>query len=244
MRNRHTTPFEMAELKFHIKLPYFVAAQMVRHRTANINAESARYSIFKDEFYIPEPLAVSAQSKDNKQGRGEVLPSDVAQEVRDKLEEHSLNAFELYHYLLNVDEQGIILDEDRIGVAKELARIPLPESTYTQWYWKMDLHNLFHFLGLRKDPHAQFEIRQYADAISEIVKEAFPHAYKAFEDFQLNAKIITGPEIEIMAGLFQEKGFKISEDDVLRIADQAGLKNKRERNEMVEKFKKMGVISE
>ncbi|MEK7526022.1 MAG: FAD-dependent thymidylate synthase [Patescibacteria group bacterium] len=242
MRNRHTTPFEMGELKFHAKMPYFVAAQWVRHRTASINAESARYSIMKEEFYVPDMSAISVQSKDNKQGRGELLPIEESEQLRYELQQRGLSAFEYYHHLLNQDMEGNVIDKNRQGIAKELARTVLPESTYTQWYWKIDLHNLFHFLGLRMDPHAQLEIRQYAEAISEIVKEAFPFAYEAFEDYVLESKIITGPEMDILANLFESKGMQMTIEEIAATADSVGLKNKREREEMIDKFRAMGLI--
>ena len=148
MRHRHSTPFEMCEIKFHMKMPIFVARQWIRHRTANVNEYSARYSVLDREFYVPEPENLASQSQTNNQGRGAVLKEDRAAQVLDMLKVDAARSFDVYDALLEDD------DKANQGLARELARMALPLSTYTQWYWKIDLHNLFHFLALRTDPHA------------------------------------------------------------------------------------------
>ncbi|MFT6775201.1 MAG: thymidylate synthase (FAD) [Paracoccaceae bacterium] len=190
MRHWHSTPFEMCEIKLHVKLPIFVARQWIRHRTANVNEYSARYSILDREFYIPAPEHLAAQAVNNRQGRGDVLQGAEADEVLEMLRRDSTRAFDSYEAMLN---EGEGRDPDRRGLARELARMNLPANTYTQWYWKVDLHNLFHFLRLRADPHAQYEIRVYADAICELVKAWVPQAYAAFEDYRLGAVQFSGP---------------------------------------------------
>lgn len=187
MRHMHTTPFEMVELKFHVKLPIFVARQWIRHRTANVNEYSGRYSVMKDEFYVPDSEAIHYQSKRNKQGRAGEVPSQLRQKVLDILT-HSQR--QMY------DEYSRLLEDD---IARELARVNLPLSLYTEWYWKIDLHNLFHFLHLRMDAHAQYEIRVYANAIAEIVKQVVPVAWEAFEDYVLKAERFSRVEIMILS---------------------------------------------
>ncbi len=176
MRHRHTTPFEMCEIKFHVKLPIFVARQWIRHRTANVNEISGRYSVFTDEFYTPAAENLARQSSNNKQGRGELLPAHEATEVQELLASHATGAYALYEQLLSGPE-----------LARELARMTLPVSYYTEWYWKIDLHNLLHFLALRLDPHAQYEIRVYAEAMASLVKDWVPVAWEACEDYRLGA---------------------------------------------------------
>ena len=179
MRHWHSTPFEMCEIKLHVKLPVFVARQWIRHRTANVNEYSARYSILDREFYIPAPEHLAAQSTVNNQGRGAVLEGEEAARVLQILREDADRAYDHYEGMLSQDGQD--------GLARELARMNLPANVYTQWYWKIDLHNLFHFLRLRADAHAQYEIRVYADAICEMVKAWVPLAYAAFEDYRLGS---------------------------------------------------------
>lgn len=177
MRHLHTTPFEMVEFKFHVKLPIFVARQWIRHRTANVNEYSGRYSEMKDEFYVPAIDQVRAQSATNKQGRAdEAFDPTVAERIRSGMLETQSRLYGEYQHLLEAD------------LAREIARINLPVSNYTEWYWKVDLHNLFHFLKLRIDPHAQYEIRVYGEAMAQIVKAAVPVAYEAFEDYILHAR--------------------------------------------------------
>ncbi len=186
MRHWHSTPFEMCEIKFHVKLPVFVARQWIRHRTANVNEYSARYSILDREFYIPTPEDLAAQSTTNRQGRGERLEGADAARVLEILKDDSRLCYD--HY-----EEMLAEGEDRPGFARELARMNLPMNIYTQWYWKTDLHNLMHFLRLRGDAHAQYEIRAYADAICELMKVWVPATWKAFEDYRLNAAHLSGP---------------------------------------------------
>lgn len=186
MRHWHTTPFEMCEIKFHVKLPIFVARQWIRHRTANVNEYSARYSIMDKEFYIPAREQLSPQSKKNHQGRSEQGLSELeAARVLEILRADSSQVYAHYEELMNADAQGNVLDEGRDGIARELARMNLTLNYYTQWYWKVDLHNLFHFLMLRADSHAQYEIRAYADAMLDIVKKWVPFAYDAFMEYRM-----------------------------------------------------------
>jgi thymidylate synthase (FAD) len=187
MRHRHSTPFEMCEIKYHVKLPIFVARQWIRHRTANVNEYSARYSILDREFYLPAPEHLAAQSAVNRQGRGEVLGGEAAAWVLDLLRDDATRSYDHYVEMLNEDEQGAPRDPARQGLARELARMNLTLNTYTQWYWKIDLYNLLHFLSLRADAHAQYEIRVYADAMLETVKAWVPIAYQAFLDYRLGA---------------------------------------------------------
>ncbi|MDP7330995.1 MAG: FAD-dependent thymidylate synthase [Candidatus Marinimicrobia bacterium] len=171
MRHRHTTPFEMVEFKFHCKMPIFVARQWVRHRTANINEYSLRYSEARDEFYYPEPENIQFQSALNKQGRSGEVPPELKQKVLEYFKENSERSFALYQEL------------NEAGVARELARSLLPVNIYTEWYWKNDLHNLLHFIGLRSDGHAQYEIRVFSDAMAHYVKEKAPFAWEAYQDY-------------------------------------------------------------
>ncbi|MEO0429993.1 MAG: FAD-dependent thymidylate synthase [Pseudomonadota bacterium] len=184
MRHWHSTPFEMCEIKLHVKLPVFVARQWIRHRTANVNEISARYSILDREFYVPAPEHLAAQSSSNRQGRGAVLEGEAAARVLDLLRDDASRSYSHYEEML---------DEDGPGLARELARMTLPMSIYTQWYWKTDLHNLFHFLRLRADAHAQYEIRAYAEAMGDIVRDWVPAAWRAFEDYRLHAQQFSGP---------------------------------------------------
>lgn len=190
MRHWHSTPFEMCEVKFHVKLPVFVARQWIRHRTANVNEYSARYSILDREFYIPAPDQLAAQSTVNNQGRGELLEGAEAQRVLDILREDAMRAYDHYEDMLSTEGQK--------GLARELARMNLPANIYTQWYWKCDLHNLFHFLRLRADHHAQYEIRVYAQTMCEIVKDWVPQAYAAFEDYRLGGVNLSGKAAEVL----------------------------------------------
>ena len=171
MRHRHTTPFEMVEFKFHCKMPIFVARQWVRHRTANINEYSLRYSEARDEFYYPDPDNIEFQSALNKQGRMGEVDSELKQKVQRYFKEISERSFEIYSEL------------NEAGVARELARAVLPVNLYTEWYWKNDLHNLLHFIGLRSDGHAQYEIRVFSDAMASYVKKVAPFAWEAYQDY-------------------------------------------------------------
>ncbi len=187
MRHRHSTPFEMCEIKFHVKLPIFVARQWIRHRTANVNEYSARYSILDNEFYLPAPEQLAAQSSANRQGRGETLQGEEAARVLDLLREDSRRQHAHYLEMLNESEEGGILDPRRSGLARELARMGLTLNFFTQWYWKIDLHNLMHFLSLRADPHAQYEIRAYAEAMLEVMRRWVPLCHEAFLEHRLHA---------------------------------------------------------
>lgn len=180
MRHRHTTPFEMCEIKLHIKLPMFVARQWIRHRTANVNEYSARYSILDKEFYIPKAEQLASQSQINKQGRGDTMAMEEAAKIQNMLAELCVDAYHKYEYFLNEDMSK---HQDHGGIARELARMCLPVNFYTQWYWKIDLHNLLHFIKLRSDHHAQYEIRVYADILAQITQHWVPYAYEAFRDY-------------------------------------------------------------
>ncbi len=219
MRNLHTSPFEMVEFKFHVKLPIFVARQWIRHRTANVNEYSGRYSEMPDEFYLPEPDQLRLQSTLNKQGRGETTINHSSEVIsRMKLTQEKL--FQEYSELLST------------GLAREIARINLPLSNYTEWYWKIDLHNLFHFLRLRLDSHAQYEIRVYAEAIAKIIKQIVPIAYQAFEDYILEAIRFSRNELNALKLLIHKE---LPSDDKLA---ELGL-SKREIQEFKEKITKI-----
>ena len=190
MRHWHSTPFEMCEIKLHVKLPVFVARQWIRHRTANVNEYSARYSILDREFYIPQPEQLAAQSVVNNQGRGEVLTGAESARVLDILKRDAAQCYDNYESMLSQDGQQ--------GLARELARMNLPMNIYTQWYWKVDLHNLFHFLRLRADAHAQYEIRVYAEAISACVRDWVPLAFGAFEDYRMGGATLSAKAISVL----------------------------------------------
>ncbi len=198
MRHRHSTPFEMCEIKYHVKLPIFVARQWIRHRTANVNEYSARYSILDREFYIPEPVQLAAQSSSNRQGRGAVLEGAEAARVLDLLRQDATQTYDHYAWMLNEDEAGNAVDEGRSGLARELARMNLTLNTYTQWYWKTDLHNLFHFLSLRADSHAQYEIRVYAEAMLRTVEAWVPACTEAFRDYRMGAVTLSAGMLDIV----------------------------------------------
>jgi thymidylate synthase (FAD) len=187
MRHRHSTPFEMCEIKLHVKLPIFVARQWIRHRTANVNEYSARYSILDNEFYLPAPAQLAAQSAANRQGRGEVLEGEEAAHVLELLRDDSRRQYAHYMEMLNESETGEATDPGRSGLARELARMGLTLNFYTQWYWKVDLHNLMHFLSLRADAHAQYEIRVYADSMLEVMRRWVPLCHEAFLQHRLHA---------------------------------------------------------
>ncbi len=194
MRHRHSTPFEMCEIKYHVKLPIFVARQWIRHRTANVNEYSARYSILDREFYLPAPEHLAAQSASNRQGRGDLLEGDEAAQVLDLLRDDATRTYDNYAWMLN-EEQA---DPARRGLARELARMNLTLNTYTQWYWKADLHNLLSFLSLRADPHAQFEIRAYAEAMLQTVKAWVPATFDAFKEYRLGAATLSAGMLDVV----------------------------------------------
>ena len=226
MRHRHSTPFEMCEIKFHIKLPIFIARQWIRHRTANVNEYSARYSILDKEFYIPSAENLAAQSAINNQGRGDALTDDEASNVIQILKKDAEQTYSNYETLLNESSEGNIIDESKSGIARELARMNLTLNTYTQWYWKIDLNNLLHFLALRADDHAQYEIRVYAVAMLDIVKKWVPLTYEAFEDYRIGGTELSAKEVNLMRKLL--KGEKVS-------FEEEGL-SKREWSELQRKF--------
>lgn len=241
-RHAHTTPFEMVELKFHAKMPIFVARQWIRHRTASVNEISARYSKLDKEFYIPEKTVLAEQSTNNKQGRGNIVPEKYADEVRKMLLEDGNTNYDRYENLLNTDDEGNQKDGSKPMLARELARMELSLNYYSQWYWKINLHNFMHFSRLRMDLHAQYEIRVYAMAMAKIIKDAFPIAWQAFEDYELNAKKFTSLEIQILENLLKGK-IKFSENDLLKKALKVGMENKREQIEMIEKFNALGILN-
>ncbi|HEV2302598.1 MAG TPA: FAD-dependent thymidylate synthase [Stellaceae bacterium] len=203
MRHRHTTPFEMCEIKYHVKLPIFVARQWIRHRTANVNEYSARYSILDNEFYVPAPEHLAAQAATNRQGRGEVLGAAAAAHVLDLLRGEAGRAYRGYADLLNEDEKGAPLDPARPGLARELARINLSLNFYTQWYWKIDLYNLMHFLSLRADAHAQYEIRAYAEAMLGTLERWVPLTFAAFLEYRMNAALVSATGLDVIRRLLK-----------------------------------------
>ena len=203
MRHWHSTPFEMCEIKLHVKLPVFVARQWIRHRTANVNEYSARYSILDREFYIPAPEHVAAQSVVNNQGRGDILTGDEAARVLEILKADSARAYDNYESMISQDGQQ--------GLARELARMNLPANIYTQWYWKVDLHNLLHFLRLRADAHAQYEIRVYAEEMCKIVADWVPAAYRAFEDYRMGGATLSSGALDCVRRMI--KGEEVTQEN-------------------------------
>ncbi|NJO38401.1 MAG: FAD-dependent thymidylate synthase [Rhizobiales bacterium] len=201
MRHRHTSPFEMCEIKLHIKLPIFIARQWIRHRTASVNEYSARYSVLEEAFYTPAPEHLAAQSETNRQGRAEVLEGPESREVLERMRAHSSAAYQLYLDLLNQDRAGEVSDPSRRGLARELARMTLPLNTYTEWYWKIDLHNLLHFAALRADAHAQYEIRAYALVLLEVLKRWVPLAFDAFLDYRRDGAELSGKALAVVRRL-------------------------------------------
>lgn len=221
MRHRHTTPFEMVEFKFHVKLPIFVARQWIRHRSANVNEYSGRYSIMKEEFYLPETADIRLQSEVNKQGRSEAeAPPELKEEFVKHLKETDKHLYAEYHKFVEA------------GLARELARINLPLSLYTEWYWKIDLHNLFHFLSLRMDDHAQKEIKVYADVMATMVEAVCPMAYEAFRDYRINSYSFSGVEMNAL------KERLVNYSPTQEELEKKGL-SKRESREFLEKLRKI-----
>ncbi len=226
MRHWHSTPFEMCEIKYHIKLPIFIARQWIRHRTANVNEYSARYSILDKEFYLPDSEHLAAQSQINRQGRGGVLKGDQAKKVLDLLKNDAEQTYKNYEEMLNERYDGTVIDEGKTGLARELARMNLTLNTYTQWYWKTDLLNLMNFLRLRADHHAQYEIRTYADAMLDTVKKWVPITYEAFMDYRVG-----GIEVSSKGKIVIQK--MINGEKIL--IEESGL-SKREWNELMSAF--------
>jgi len=226
MRHRHTTPFEMCEIKYHIKLPIFVARQWIRHRTANVNEYSARYSILDKEFYLPSKENLAAQSKSNRQGRDEVINGKQADNILNILKKDAEQTYENYELMLNERFDGSTINEKNQGLARELARMNLTLNTYTQWYWKTDLLNLLNFLSLRADSHAQYEIRAYADAMINTLKKWTPLTFDAFTDYRVG-----GMELSAKGKLVIQKMIKGQECNF-----ESSNLSKREWNELMETF--------
>ena len=201
MRHWHSTPFEMCEIKYHVKLPIFIARQWIRHRTANVNEYSARYSILDKEFYLPEPNHLAAQSKNNRQGRGDILQGEQAKKVLDLLKGDAERTYDNYENMLNERYDGSVIDESQNGLARELARMNLTLGTYTQWYWKTDLLNLMNFLRLRADHHAQYEIRAYADVMLDTLKRWVPITYEAFLDYRVGGTEVSSKGKKVLKKL-------------------------------------------
>lgn len=201
LRHRHTTPFEMCEIKFHIKVPIFVARQWLRHRTANVNEYSARYSIVHDEFYLPHASVLAQQSASNRQGRDEALNPEEAKIVLDMLKQDATQTYDHYRQMINTDEEGVIQDPSKPALARELARMNLTLNYYTEFYWKIDLHNLLHFLSLRADSHAQYEIQVYALAMLDVLKKWTPYSYEAFMKYHFNGAHVSEQGIEVIRRL-------------------------------------------
>ncbi len=232
MRHRHSTPFEMCEIKYHVKLPIFIARQWIRHRTANVNEYSARYSILDKEFYLPAREQLAAQSLSNRQGKGEILDQKQADEVLKILKDDATRTYDNYEKLLNERFDGSKIDENKAGLARELARMNLTLNTYTQWYWKTDLLNLLNFLFLRADSHAQYEIRVYAERMLETVKKWVPITYAAFIDYRVGAAEISAKGLNVIKELISGK--KVNQEE-------SGL-SKREWNELMEVLDKKNLI--
>ena len=226
MRHWHSTPFEMCEIKYHVKLPIFIARQWIRHRTANVNEYSARYSILDKEFYLPATKNLAAQSQSNRQGRGDIIEGDQAKKVLDLLKSDAERTYGNYEEMLNERYDGTVIDENKVGLARELARMNLTLNTYTQWYWKTDLLNLMNFLRLRADSHAQYEIRAYADAMLDTVKKWVPITYDAFMDYRVG-----GTEVSAKGKIVIEKFIRGKKVEL----EESGL-SKREWNELMEAF--------
>ena len=226
MRHWHSTPFEMCEIKYHVKLPIFIARQWIRHRTANVNEYSARYSILDKEFYLPSEENLAAQSKSNRQGRGDVIEGEQAKKVLNLLKTDAERTYNNYEEMLNERYDGSVIEENKIGLARELARMNLTLNTYTQWYWKTDLLNLMNFLRLRADHHAQYEIRAYADAMLDTLKRWVPITYEAFMDYRVGGTEVSSKGKLIIQKLIKKENVTIEE---------SGL-SKREWNELMEAF--------
>ena len=226
MRHWHSTPFEMCEIKYHVKLPIFIARQWIRHRTANVNEYSARYSILDKEFYLPEPNHLAAQSKNNRQGRGDILQGEQAKKVLDLLKGDAERTYDNYENMLNERYDGSVIDESQNGLARELARMNLTLGTYTQWYWKTDLLNLMNFLRLRADHHAQYEIRAYADVMLDTLKRWVPITYEAFLDYRVGGTEVSSKGKKVLK--------KLISGEIIDL-ESSGL-SKREWNELMEAF--------
>ena len=226
MRHWHSTPFEMCEIKYHVKLPIFIARQWIRHRTANVNEYSARYSILDKEFYLPTKENLAAQSTNNRQGRGEVISGNQAEKVLGLLKDDAERTYKNYEEMLNERYDGSVIDDSKIGLARELARMNLTLNTYTQWYWKTDLLNLMNFLRLRADHHAQYEIRAYADVMLDTLKRWVPITYEAFIDYRVGGTEVSSKGKEVLMKLIHGENISIDETEL----------SKREWNELMMAF--------
>ena len=226
MRHWHSTPFEMCEIKYHVKLPIFIARQWIRHRTANVNEYSARYSILDKEFYLPSMENLAAQSSSNRQGRGDILDGEQAKKVLDLLKNDAERTYNNYETMLNERYDGSLIDENQKGLARELARMNLTLNTYTQWYWKIDLLNLMNFLRLRSDHHAQYEIRVYADIMLDTLKKWVPITYDAFMDYRAGGTEVSSKGKEVIKKLINKENITL---------EKSGL-SKREWNELMTSF--------
>ena len=226
MRHRHSTPFEMCEIKYHVKLPIFVARQWIRHRTANVNEYSARYSILDKEFYLPEKENLAAQSKNNRQGRGDLINGKQADDVLKILKEDAEKSYNDYETMLNERYDGTIINENKKGLARELARMNLTLNTYTQWYWKTDLLNLLNFLSLRADDHSQYEIRAYADVMIDSLKRWVPITYEAFMDYRIGGMELSSKGKSVISKMIKGESCDFENSKL----------SKREWNELMESF--------
>ena len=226
MRHRHSTPFEMCEIKYHVKLPIFVARQWIRHRTANVNEYSARYSILDKEFYLPTKENLAAQSATNRQGRGDVINGQQADNILDILKKDAERTYENYEIMLNEKYDGSTIDENKKGLARELARMNLTLNTYTQWYWKTDLLNLLNFLSLRTDSYAQYEIRAYADVMVDTLKKWAPITFDAFMDYRTGGMEISAKGKIVIKKMIKGEKCSLEESKL----------SKREWNELMDSF--------
>jgi len=226
MRHWHSTPFEMCEIKYHVKLPIFIARQWIRHRTANVNEYSARYSILDKEFYLPAPENLATQSQNNRQGRGDVLEGEQAKQVLEILKKDAEQTYNNYELMLNERYDGSIIDKNQTGLARELARMNLTLNTYTQWYWKTDLLNLMNFLRLRADDHAQYEIRAYADTMLDTLKKWVPITYEAFMDYRVGGTEVSAKGKAVLQKLIKGESVSMEKSDL----------SKREWNELMIAF--------
>jgi thymidylate synthase (FAD) len=233
MRHWHSTPFEMCEIKYHVKLPIFIARQWIRHRTANVNEYSARYSILDKEFYIPAKEQLSVQATNNRQGRGDLITGQQADEVLKILKDDAVRTYDNYEKMLNERFDGTIIDEKKSGLARELARMNLTLNSYTQWYWKTDLLNLMNFLFLRGDSHAQYEIRVYAETMLDTLKKWVPITHAAFLDYRVGAAHLSSKGLKIVKSMID--GNKVRYED-------SGL-SKREWNELMKVIGKKDLIA-
>jgi len=226
MRHRHSTPFEMCEIKYHVKLPIFVARQWIRHRTANVNEYSARYSILDKEFYLPTKENLAALSRNNRQGRGDLIDGEQANDILKILKEDAEKSYKDYETMLNERYDGTTINENKKGLARELARMNLTLNTYTQWYWKTDLLNLLNFLSLRADDHSQYEIRAYADVMIDSLKRWVPITYEAFMDYRIGGMELSSKGKSVISKMIKGESCDFENSKL----------SKREWNELMESF--------